>query len=286
MLRGSSKFLPSLVPAHRLGRDVPDRGLRDQARRPVPSDRDPLRRSPRSASSPCCGRSRAAARCGSTAAASSCSLFGSAGIAGFNLLAFAGLEHTTPEHAALIVATSPLMTLLASAALARKAPPAGHVRVRDPRARRRADGDRPRRPGGGLQRRHQQRRRARLPRHGELRRLHARRAPLHRLLVAALHRADARPAARSPCSWSPRSRRWPAGTPRPRPPTWRRSGGSSSTWSSIGALAAVLCWNKGVRRLGAPNAALYMNLVPVVAFIDRDRPRLPAGRWSSSPAPR
>ena len=49
-------------------------------------------------------------------------LFGSAGIAGFNLFAFAGLEHTTPEHAALIVATSPLITLLASAALARKAP--------------------------------------------------------------------------------------------------------------------------------------------------------------------
>src|SRR5215216_5799594 len=49
-------------------------------------------------------------------------LFGSAGIAGFNLLAFAGLEHTTPEHAALIVATSPLLTLLAAAALARKAP--------------------------------------------------------------------------------------------------------------------------------------------------------------------
>ena len=33
--------------------------------------------------------------------------FGSAGIAGFNLFAFAGLEHTTPEHAALIVATQP-----------------------------------------------------------------------------------------------------------------------------------------------------------------------------------
>ena len=48
--------------------------------------------------------------------------FGSAGIAGFNLFAFAGLEHTTPEHAALIVATSPLMTLLADAALARRAP--------------------------------------------------------------------------------------------------------------------------------------------------------------------
>ena len=35
----------------------------------------------------------------------------------------------------------------------------------------------------------------------------------------------------------------------------------------IGALAAVLAWNEGVRRLGAPNAALFMNLVPVVAFV-------------------
>jgi drug/metabolite transporter (DMT)-like permease len=29
----------------------------------------------------------------------------------------------------------------------------------------------------------------------------------------------------------------------------------------------VLAWNEGVRRLGAPNAALFMNLVPVVAFV-------------------
>src|SRR5918996_6269612 len=48
--------------------------------------------------------------------------FGTAGIAGFNLLAFAGLEHTTPEPAALIVATSPLITLLVDAALGRRAP--------------------------------------------------------------------------------------------------------------------------------------------------------------------
>ena len=34
----------------------------------------------------------------------------------------------------------------------------------------------------------------------------------------------------------------------------------------IGAVAAVLAWNTGVRRLGAPNAALFMNLVPVTAF--------------------
>ena len=40
-------------------------------------------------------------------------LLGTAGFAGFNLLTFAGLPHTTPEHAALFVATTPLLTLLA-----------------------------------------------------------------------------------------------------------------------------------------------------------------------------
>jgi drug/metabolite transporter (DMT)-like permease len=34
----------------------------------------------------------------------------------------------------------------------------------------------------------------------------------------------------------------------------------------IGAVLAILAWNTGVRRLGAPNAALFMNLVPVVAL--------------------
>jgi drug/metabolite transporter (DMT)-like permease len=34
----------------------------------------------------------------------------------------------------------------------------------------------------------------------------------------------------------------------------------------IGAVAAILAWNTGVRRLGAANAALFMNLVPVVAL--------------------
>lgn len=35
----------------------------------------------------------------------------------------------------------------------------------------------------------------------------------------------------------------------------------------IGSVLAVLAWNTGVRRLGAPNAALFMNLVPVVALV-------------------
>jgi drug/metabolite transporter (DMT)-like permease len=35
---------------------------------------------------------------------------------------------------------------------------------------------------------------------------------------------------------------------------------------AFAAVLAVLAWNEGVRRLGAPNASLFFNLVPVVAF--------------------
>jgi drug/metabolite transporter (DMT)-like permease len=34
----------------------------------------------------------------------------------------------------------------------------------------------------------------------------------------------------------------------------------------VGAVLSILAWNTGVRRLGAANAALFMNLVPVVAL--------------------
>jgi drug/metabolite transporter (DMT)-like permease len=40
-------------------------------------------------------------------------VLGTAGFAGFNLLSYAGLHHTTPQHAALIVATTPVLTVLA-----------------------------------------------------------------------------------------------------------------------------------------------------------------------------
>lgn len=35
----------------------------------------------------------------------------------------------------------------------------------------------------------------------------------------------------------------------------------------VAAVLAVLAWNTGIRRLGAPNTALFMNLVPVVALV-------------------
>lgn len=192
-------------------------------------------------------------------------LFGSAGIAGFNLFAFAGLEHTTPEHAALIVATSPLITLLATAALAKKAPSrvtvffvllalAGVLLVI-------GRGDPAAVINGGIN-------------GGDLLVL----AGTASFVVYTL-------GARRFTDYS--SLRYTAlsaslgtitvivvteiatlaglyGAP-------TLSDVEAIWWQLlyvivIGALAAVLCWNEGVRRLGAPNAALFMNLVPIVAF--------------------
>lgn len=192
-------------------------------------------------------------------------LFGTAGIAGFNLLAFAGLEHTTPEHAALIVATSPLMTLLADAALARRPPRpvtlgfvllalAGVLLVigrGDPLAL----------LNGGVN-------------GGDVlvllgtatfvvytfgaRRFTGHSALRYTALTATGGTITVLVVTEAAVLLGL------LGTP---------SGGDVvAIWWQIayvvviGALAAVLAWNEGVRRLGAPNAALFMNLVPVVAF--------------------
>jgi drug/metabolite transporter (DMT)-like permease len=192
-------------------------------------------------------------------------LLGSAGIAGFNLLAFAGLEHTTPEHAALIVATSPLMALLADAALARRAPRpatlgfvllalAGLVLVigrGDPAALVTGGVN-----GGdvlvllgsasfvvytfGARR---------FTGYSSLR-YTALSATGGTLTVLAVTEAATLAGALSAPSAADVAAIW---------------------WQLIyvvvvGALMAVLAWNEGVKRLGAPNAALFMNLVPVVAF--------------------
>jgi len=193
-------------------------------------------------------------------------LFGSAGVAGFNLLAFAGLKYTTPEHAALIVATSPLITLLASAALARKAPSrvtfffvilalVGVLMVI-------GHGDPAAVFNGGVN-------------SGDL-----------LVFLGATSFVGYTLGARRFTEYS--SLRYTALTASLGTITvlvvteavtlagWYATptlGDLADIWWQllyvifIGALAAVLCWNEGVRRLGAPNAALYMNLVPVVAFV-------------------
>jgi drug/metabolite transporter (DMT)-like permease len=192
-------------------------------------------------------------------------LFGSAGIAGFNLLAFAGLEHTTPEHAALIVATSPLMALLADAALARRAPRpamlgfvvlalAGVLLVI-------GRGDPAAVFTGGIN-------------GGDV-----------LVLMGAASFVVYTFGARRFTGYS--SLRYTAltatagtltvlavteGATLAGALTAPSTADVTAIWWQviyvvvIGALIAVLAWNEGVKRLGAPNAALFMNLVPVVAF--------------------
>jgi drug/metabolite transporter (DMT)-like permease len=192
-------------------------------------------------------------------------LFGSAGIAGFNLLAYAGLEHTSPEHAALIVATSPMLTLLADAALASRAPrPAmlGFVALAlagvllvigrgDPAAI----------FTGGLNvgdvlvflgavgfvvytfgaRR--------FTGYSSLRYTSLTATAGTLTVIAVTEAATLAGALEAPTA-----------------------GDVGAIWWQlayivvVGALLSVLAWNEGVKRIGAPNAALFMNLVPIVAF--------------------
>jgi drug/metabolite transporter (DMT)-like permease len=265
VIRGSSKFLPSLVPAFGWGAMFP---IADSAIKHV----DPFHLTAIRYFIAAFGflgllwafEGRRALRLDGRGL--ELFLFGSAGIAGFNLLAFAGLEHTTPEHAALIVATSPLITLLASAALARKAPSrvtfffvllalVGVLMVI-------GRGDPAAVFNGGIN-------------GGDLlvlagtasfvvytlgaRRFTGYSALRYTALSASLGTITVLVVTElaTLAGWYAAPSLADVGA------IW---------WQMIyviviGALAAVLCWNEGVRRLGAPNAALFMNLVPVVAFV-------------------
>jgi drug/metabolite transporter (DMT)-like permease len=193
-------------------------------------------------------------------------LFGTAGIAGFNLLAFAGLEHTTPEHAALIVATSPLITLLATSVMARKAPPrvtlgfvllalVGVLMVI-------GHGDPAAVVNGGIN-------------GGDLLVLLGT-ASFVVYTLGARRFADYSALRYTALSASGGTITVLLVTEIGTLAGWLSApsiGDVGAIWWQlayiviIGALAAVLAWNEGVRRLGAPNAALFMNLVPVVAFV-------------------
>jgi drug/metabolite transporter (DMT)-like permease len=193
-------------------------------------------------------------------------LFGSAGIAGFNLFAFAGLEHTTPEHAALIVATSPLITLLASSALAGTAPPrvtlgfvvlalAGVLMVI-------GHGDPAAVVNGGVN-------------GGDLLVLLGT-ASFVVYTLGARRFTDYSALRYTALSATGGTITVLLATEIGTLAGWLTApsaGDVGAIWWQlayvvvVGALAAVLAWNEGVRRLGAPNAALFMNLVPVVAFV-------------------
>ena len=117
-------------------------------------------------------------------------ILGSLGFAGFNLLSYVGLEHTHPQNAALIVALQPLVT--AVGAVDHDPPPAqpAHVHRDGRRAARRDARDHARQARHAAARRGPPRRTAGADRLRLVDRVHARRAPLRRLLAAALHGAE------------------------------------------------------------------------------------------------
>lgn len=53
------------------------------------------------------------------------------------------------------------------------------------------------------------------------------------------------------------------------PAVWWSVGWQLAYLALIGVLAAMLCWNNGVRRIGTINAVLFVNLTPVVTFAVR-----------------
>ena len=192
-------------------------------------------------------------------------VLGSLGFAGFNLLTYAALEHTRPQDAALIVATSPLLTAFAVWLTTKHAPSRttigamavallGVVLVI-------TRGD----PSMVI--------------HGEGR--------VGDLMVFV--------GVASFVVYTLGARRFPDHSPL-RYTALSATGGTitivavtalltvfgvadvptvsdlGAVWPQIafiilaGAVIAVLAWNEGVRRIGAANGALFMNLVPVVAF--------------------
>jgi drug/metabolite transporter (DMT)-like permease len=191
-------------------------------------------------------------------------VFGTLAFAGFNLLSYAALDHTTPQHAALIVAISPALTVLARWSLdgVRPSPAllacvgAAFVGVAlvvagdDPSAALK----------GGA---------------GDL---------LVLLAVICWVRYTLS-AGREFAGWSPlrfTALTAAAGTLSilaitavgdalgllsvPSASDVGDIGPALAYIIGLGAVVAVLAWNAGVVRLGASNAALFMNLVPVTTF--------------------
>jgi drug/metabolite transporter (DMT)-like permease len=190
-------------------------------------------------------------------------VLGTAGFAGFNLLSYAGLAHTTPQHAALIVATMPLITVVARWRIAGEVPARAQlawaglalagvglvITGGDPAAALR----------GGA---------------GDV-----------LVLLAAICWVRYTLGAAEFPGWSPLRYTALSAIGGTLAIVAVAVVGDVAGWLSVpsgadlsavapqlayvvvlGAIVGVLGWNAGVRRLGPADAALFMNLVPVTAF--------------------
>jgi len=189
-------------------------------------------------------------------------LLGSLGFAGFNLLSYAGLEHTEPQNAALIVALQPLITALALWVTTRQLPARTTfaamalallgVSLVITRGK----------PGSLL--------------HGE-----GHGGELMVLIGCVcwiVYTLGARRFADfSPLRYTAISASYGTLTILAITAIVALTGGAhvsatgSLLWQTLyiivfGAVIAVLAWNDGVRRIGPANGALFLNLVPVISF--------------------
>jgi drug/metabolite transporter (DMT)-like permease len=190
-------------------------------------------------------------------------VLGSLGFAGFNLLSYLGLEHTRPQDAALIVAAQPLLTVLVLWLTAKQTPARATLVAMAVAL-------------AGV---------ALVISRGDVSNLaHGSGGDLL-ILVGAVGWVFYTLGARRFAGFSPL-----------RYTTLTAAGGTLTIFAAtaaitatgaealpsagdvgaawlqvvfvifLGGVVAVMAWNEGIRRLGPPNGALFINLVPVVAF--------------------
>jgi drug/metabolite transporter (DMT)-like permease len=192
-------------------------------------------------------------------------VLGTLGFAGFNLLTYVALEHTRPQDASLIVATSPLLTVLAVWLTTRQKPTRTTVAAMVVALL-----------GVVL-----------VISHGEPSMLVHGQGRAGDLLVFAgvasfvAYTTGARRFGDfSPLRYTALSATGGTITilavtalltltgtyPLPGPGDWANAAPQTAYIIFAGAVIGVLAWNEGVRRIGPADGALFMNLVPVVTF--------------------
>src|SRR3954451_24308104 len=190
-------------------------------------------------------------------------ILGSIGFAGFNLLSYVGLEHTRPQDAALIVASQPLLMVLALWLAYRQVPARATVTAMAAALL-----------GVAL-----------VISRGHLSNLgHGSGGDLLILVGAAGWVVYTLGARRfpgfSPLRYTALSALGGTFTIFAATAVITLAGGEhmpsagdvGAVWLQVvfvvfaGGVIAVLAWNEGIRRLGPPNGSLFINLVPVVAF--------------------
>jgi drug/metabolite transporter (DMT)-like permease len=192
-------------------------------------------------------------------------ILGTLGFACFNLFAYVALAHTPPQDASLIIATSPLLTALAVWLTTRQKPSKATVGAMavalfgvvlvithgDPSALVHGDG-----------------------RAGDLLVL-AGVASFVAYTIGSRRFGDFSPLRYTALSATGGTLTIVAVTalltltgtyPLPNTAEWSDAAPQTAFIIFAGAVIGVLAWNEGVRRIGAANGALFMNLVPVVTF--------------------